>query len=194
MKNKVKFVVFMVLVVVLATSCASIFGGGDWKSGVVDTLVVEHDEFTMETKYSMQESGLYYSILPVKLEYTTGDEDIGDDPDWRMIITQYDTMNLGASFTVDNVAIMNSRGDRFNADIAGHISMIGDTEATGGIILNDDEIAQLYQVFTDVENLEYIRIRFNGRDDKVYDMTQPQAYAVTYFIDYIRNTVQPTEV
>ena len=27
----------------------------------------------------------------------------------------------------------------------------------------------------------------------IYEMTQPQAYAVLYFIDYIRNNVQPTE-
>ncbi len=193
MKNKVRFAVFMALVVALITGC-SIFGGGDWKSGVVDTLSVKHDEFTMETEYSMQDaSGFYYSVLPVKLSYTTGDEDIGGDPDWRMTITQYETMGLGRSFSVDNVAILNSRGDRFFTDINGRLDFYSG-DATGGVILNDEEIAQLYQVFTDPDNLEYIRIRFNEDDDLVYDMTQPQAYAVTYFIDYIRNTVQPTEV
>ena len=192
--KKISFAVGALLIAALLAGC-SLFGGGDWKSDVVSTLKVDYDEFTMVTDYSMQESGLYYSILPVKLSYTTGDEDIGGDPDWDLTITQYETMGFGHSFFMNSVAIMNSRGDRFYVDnLIGGMSDFDDTETSGGVILNDEEISQLYQVFTDIDSLEYIRIRFNDNDEYIYDMTQPQAYAVTYFIDYIRNNVQPTEV
>ena len=193
MKKTVFFVMVAVAIALCATGCSSLFGGGDWKSDVVNTLVADHDEFTMETEYTMQESGFYYSILPVKLSYTTGDDDINEH-DWRLTVTQYETMGFSHSFFMNSVAIMNSRGDRFIADLNDvFISEFGE-DTTGSCLLNDEEISQLYQVFTDIDSLEYIRIRFNDDDELVYDMTQPSAYAVTYFIDYIRNQVQPTEV
>ena len=186
--KKISFVLLVVFVAALAAGC-SLFGGGDWKSGVVETLKAEHDDFTLETRYSMQESGLYYSILPVKLSCTPATAD--EDSWWQLTITQYDTMGFD-SLVMNSVAIMNSRGDRFNVDyFFGGVSF-GD-ETTGGARLTEDEVSQLYQVFTDIDNLEFIRIRFNGDDSLIYEMTQPQAYAVLYFIDYIRNNVQPTE-
>lgn len=148
----------------------------------------------MQTEYKMQESGLYYSILPVKLSYTTGNDDINDH-DWVLTITQYETMGFSHSFFMNSVAIMNSRGDRFVVDNLVDVVLADFGEdPSGSCILNDEEIAQLYQVFTDIDSLEYIKIRFNDDDELVYNMTQPSAYAITYFIDYIRNQVQPTEV
>ncbi len=193
MRKKLIMALSLALLVFAFTSCSSLFGGGDYKADVVNTLSVEHDDFTLETEYSMTESGLYYSMLPIKLSYTTGDEDIGDSPDWHFDATVYDSMGFGTVYFLNSVAIMNSRGDRFTAEnLNGLMAQPSDTETSGGMILDDDEIPALYQVFSDAENLDYIRIRYN--DEYVYDMTLPQAYAVTYFIDYIRNTVQPTEV
>ena len=155
---------------------------------------MDYDEFTMQTEYKMQESGLYYSILPVKLSYTTGDDDV-TGRDWRLTITQYETMGFSHSFFMNSVAIMNSRGDRFVVDDLVDVVLADFGEdSTGSCILDDEEIAQLYQVFTDIDSLEYIKIRFNDDDELIYNMTQPSAYAITYFIDYIRNQVQPTEV
>lgn len=192
MKFKKAVLALVTVMAVLSLSGCALFGGGDWQADVVNTLVATHDDFTMETEYTMQESGLYYSVLPVKLEYTTGD----DSDYWWATFTQYDSMG-NTSLLITDVAIMNSRGDRFVVDsIDLLLGDFTDALATGRseskTLLDEEEISQLYQVFTDIENLEYIQIRFNG--DFVYEMTQPQAYAVTYFIDYIRNQVQPTEV
>ena len=126
--KKISFVLLVVFVAALAAGC-SLFGGGDWKSGVVETLKAEHDGFTLETRYSMQESGLYYSILPVKLSYTPATAD--EDSWWQLTITQYDTMGFD-SLVMNSVAIMNSRGDRFNVDyLFGGVSFGDETTQAG---------------------------------------------------------------
>lgn len=74
MKRKLVLISLSVVMVVCLASCSSLFGGGDRKASAQDTIVVEKDEFTLETECSMKESGLLYSMLLIKLKYKDGSD------------------------------------------------------------------------------------------------------------------------
>lgn len=171
-----------VVMAVCLASCSSLFGGGDWKASAKDTIVVEKDEFTLETEYSIKESGLLYSMLPIKLKYTDGPD---SSKRWGVYVTHYSSMS--GSRIVTELMLLNSRGDRYvNKSIGSMVWEYTDNPYCYFSITNE-EVDQIYQVLSNTEDLDYIRLRCNSKDE--YQLTQAQAYAVTNFIDYVRANV-----
>lgn len=188
MKKKTIIVLSVVLLsFMMLTSCALFASFGDWQSTVGKTVSEEYDEFLDQTTYSMVEDPMgVFNLLPVKLEYTTGE---GASKYWRITVSNE---NLLGGTIVTECSILNSRGERFLLDNltwdyagAGSVNL-----SSGHTLLNEEEIDQLYKVMSGSDTLDYIRIRFSSND--IYNMTQSQAYAICYFIDYVRGIVNGT--
>lgn len=187
MKKKTIVVLSVVLLsFMMLTSCALFSAFGDWQSKVGNTVSVEYDEFLDETTYSMVEDPMtIFNLLPIKLEYTTGGDSTGN---WMITVANE---NLLGGTIVTECSILNSRGERFLLDhLTWNYSNGGVNLSSGFTFINDEQIDQLYQVMSGSDTLDYIRIRFSSND--IYDMTQPQAYAIVYFIDYVRGIVNGT--
>lgn len=177
MKNKHLYgsVVFLIIAIMFV-GCASL---GDWHKDAEATFTKKYDEFTDKTTYAMKEAGLYCSVLPIKLEFVDGK----DEPHmWKLIITKNQYMK-GADI-VTECSILNSRNERFLVDFVDINWGYMEDANVGYTYLSMDEVEQLCKVFSDIEHLDYIKIRFNS--NAIYEMTQPEVYAVTYFVDQVK--------
>lgn len=188
MKKKTLIVLSVVLLsFMMLTSCALFAAFGDWQSAVGNTVEEEYDEFLDETTYSMKEDPMsVFNLLPIKLSYTVGAD---ASKLWKIEVSNE---NLLGGTIVTECSILNSNGDRFLIDDLYWERVIGGGAnlSSGYTFINDEEVDQLYKVMSNSDTLEYIRIRFSSND--VYNMTQSQAYAITYFIDYVRGKINGT--